>query len=352
MRVSLFFILIILFTIPFFLVANANADNLVISEIMPNPIGDDSKLEWIELQNKSNSEQQLSDWKLNDKLLPTFVIKANSYIVLVRDEVSYKAVFSQTATIIKHDFSLVNSGGKVTLTSKDNTISEFNYPESMEGISFELLDGDCKIILAHKDSHTSGIKNTSCANPSIAPTSLNPTPTFTGPSPSASLKPTPTTKPDVSTDSILIVINKVLPNPESGDEWLELKNLSNKSQNIKGWKLYDESNKSFTLPDKTLEPSMDYRVFPSTISLNNDGDTIRLYDNAGLLRDIFQYGKSGKGQVMTVAPEIITTDLPNQEVVEEISSQLLIPTQITQGKIEQKNNSNFKKPILYRIGDY
>lgn len=309
----------------------ANSNSLIISELMPNPVGDDSKLEWIELKNVSSSDISLGEWTLNDKVLPSFNIPPNAYLVLVKDENSFKTSFSQTAAIIKADFSMVNSGGKVTLKSNEGSIFEFNYTSSEEGKSFELLDGVCNTIQMHPESHSVGSLNTSCNQPTISPSN---------PPGDNSNSPTFINK---------VIINKVLPSPENGNEWIELRNLSSEKLNLQDWILQDESNKSYKIDSQSIEAYSVIKIYPSNISLNNDGDELRLIDNYGRQVDIFVYGKAIKGQVFEVGGIGATDEVDdekqesNQEDVKEVKS-----ISLENQKFESNTNRFYKKPILYK----
>lgn len=71
-----------------------NQNSVFLNEILPNPTGADESNEWIELYNSSNSEVDLSDWKIKDitGTITTFVIPkgtkllVNSFIVFKRPE--------------------------------------------------------------------------------------------------------------------------------------------------------------------------------------------------------------------------------------------------------------------------
>ncbi|MBP6859797.1 MAG: lamin tail domain-containing protein [Candidatus Magasanikbacteria bacterium] len=108
-----------------------NAD-IIISEILPNPEGDDSA-EFIELKNNSATVVNLAGWflKVGDKKY-TFV--DNTIIAPNGTLVFYKA-----ATKI----SLVNTVGKVELFNKDKTLVDLvKYEKPLSGKSFALVRGE------------------------------------------------------------------------------------------------------------------------------------------------------------------------------------------------------------------
>jgi hypothetical protein len=118
--------------------------------------------------------------------------------------------------------------------------------------------------------------------------------------PQKSLTPTPnraTPEP--------IILNEFLPQPhtdwngdgkvDSGDEFIELKNLSTTSISISGYRLDDQDGGSapYTIKDVTMQPGTRMVFFTSEtgILLSSGGDSVRLYKPSGSLpADAFTYG--------------------------------------------------------------
>lgn len=304
-------------------VNSSGNEKLVITEIMPNPIGSDTKLEWVEIYNNSGSALNLLDWSLNDKPLPEYVIPDSTFLVLVRDETEFKNMFGSSTSILKTEFSLNNAGGNVNLTSVNGDVFEFHYTESQEGKSFELYDGTCNIIEIHLESHSAGRANTSCD------------------------APLPTEKIQNENDIDLVIINSVSPNPETGEEWLDLKNQTSKKINLDGWVLKDASDKGFTINGLTLEPYSLIKVYPSTISLNNDGDELRLFDSTGRQVDVFIYPKASKDDMFVVSTLSEVAEREND--IDELTESNLVNQSVKSETITTfSNNKYFKKPIFYK----
>jgi hypothetical protein len=87
-----------------------------------------------------------------------------------------------------------------------------------------------------------------------------------------------------------IIINELLANPsgEQAGEWIELYNDSTDNVNLKGWVLSDSmgSTHQFTIPDDlTIGPKSYIVIFrsQSDITLNDDGDSVILYQPNGKL---------------------------------------------------------------------
>lgn len=116
--------------------------------------------------------------------------------------------------------------------------------------------------------------------------------------------------PGEEADSHSIVINEFLPNPSGldnapkpGGEWVELYNLSGIDVDVAGWNLYDAID-THELPITSLNTDTGDTIVPAygwlvvyrngdgDFSLNNDGDTVRLYDGtvaSGTLIDSHTY---------------------------------------------------------------
>jgi len=94
-----------------------------------------------------------------------------------------------------------------------------------------------------------------------------------------------------------IIINEVFPNPEgedSEDEFIELKNETDKEVNLSGWKLSDATEKKYEIQKSTLLPGA-YVVFwrkDSQIALNNSGkEIITLEDEKGNIISTVTYNE-------------------------------------------------------------
>lgn len=104
------------------------SDSIRVNELLPNPEGNDSGSEWIEIYSYDEFNRNLVGWylMLNNKkvILDEYSIQADEYLAI---EVS--------------GFS--NSGGKVTLYDpNDKIISSVDYEKSIEGQSYSLINED------------------------------------------------------------------------------------------------------------------------------------------------------------------------------------------------------------------
>lgn len=78
----------------------------------------------------------------------------------------------------------------------------------------------------------------------------------------------------------------------SNPEWVQIKNNTNQNITLENWYFTDNSNHSKNIDSFCLSASSIKTITYSSGWLNNDGDTINLYDNNGSLIDSLIYSKS------------------------------------------------------------
>lgn len=92
----------------------------------------------------------------------------------------------------------------------------------------------------------------------------------------------------------MITFYEILPNPvgtDSQNEWVKLYNSSDQVVNLFGWKIKDVSGKTFVFQQKEIG-SKNFLTVPSgqtKIALNNNGDSLFLYDQNNNLIDKASY---------------------------------------------------------------
>ncbi len=134
-----------------------------------------------------------------------------------------------------------------------------------------------------------------------------------------------------------IIINEIFPNPEGKDdnEWIEIKSIDTKTIDLNGWKIKDLSREytisSDGLPNTLINPNGFYVFYKKDtgISLNNNKETLYIYDKNGTLVDSVQY---------TNAPE-------NESLSRDEEQNFIWSTSPTPGdkniiSIKNTNNSN------------
>lgn len=140
--------LLIIIIIAFAAIYSASAD-IMISEIMYNPAGTDTKKEWIELYNYGESDANLSGWKIKDgsterAIFPYnrgFIIGPNSFIVISRDGENFTAEYpGYNGPVLESSFSLSNEGESLLLIDDKGNDVDYIYYEDIapEGYSIEL----------------------------------------------------------------------------------------------------------------------------------------------------------------------------------------------------------------------
>lgn len=102
------------------------SDEVFITEVFPNPEGQDSGKEWIELYNNSSEDVMLGNWKLSsgtkEYIFENIKLESQSFITLSDKDIG---------------FSIKNSDGEISLKDfKENIISTVTYEKSIEGNSF------------------------------------------------------------------------------------------------------------------------------------------------------------------------------------------------------------------------
>lgn len=123
--------------------------------------------------------------------------------------------------------------------------------------------------------------------------------------------------------SWMVVLNEFLPNPEGDEsgpkpngEWVELYNNGSESINVSGWHLYDALDHDLPITSSNTDTGgttiashgwlVVYRDGDGDFSLNNDGDTVKLYDgnipSANLL-DSYSYSSTTEGKTYARVPD-------------------------------------------------
>jgi DNA/RNA endonuclease YhcR with UshA esterase domain len=106
--------------------------------------------------------------------------------------------------------------------------------------------------------------------------------------------------PVVSDDSSGIVINEVYPNPpgvDTSDEFIEIKNISETTKTLDGWKISDASA-SYGISGEILPGQILFWPRSATkIALNNTGkETVKIINSLGAIADSVEYEGSVEGE--------------------------------------------------------
>jgi len=342
------------------------SNDIIISEIFPNPKGDDAEKEFVELFNKGLRDVNLSGWTLENGNETDHEIKGTSTIIKAG---GYFVVFRKESRLV-----LNNDGGVVKLYQpiKEKAFETVKYGKGSEGWSFNFIQNKkrqwSEIITPGKANE---IKNANHAPlPEFdCPEEILVGALFTFDSSdscdedgdkmnflwdfgdgtiSSSTSPEHSffrsgnyriklvasdgkieTKKEkiikvigsnaaanpgaikISADNAdkKIIINELLPNPEGADEegeWIELFNKGTASVNLLNWKLEDGSKKKFVFDSDLFISAGMYYVLErpeSGISLNNSNEKIYLYNDFGELADEIEYQKAIEGESLARGAE-------------------------------------------------
>ncbi len=310
----------------------AEENDLIITEIMHAPAKNEAgeKVEWIELYANADknfilkSNKQLKDfyfcakkgssenscassnyyaaYSLEEELSMekgTFAI-ATSKPEIFSDIKNIKIIkTSSSFNLLSNDDAFIAYSNDNKLTWKENIKYSDYFGEKKEGYSLE------RINLNENDWQESYI--------------LGGTP---GKENSKKLKEEPEEdpvppEPEIKDYSGKIRISELLPNPketpEKEKEFVELYNFGNENVDLSGWKIKDKTG-SYDLSGVSVAES--YKAFYNTVSLNNSGDEIKLFDPNDKEVDSINYDKSKENYSYSLNGEnwkwtsILT---PNQE---------------------------------------
>lgn len=289
---------LILAFLSFFLsfAGTAKALGVVINEIAWMGTQTSYNNEWIELYNNSDSPISLEGWvfKTADGDLEinlAKVVSANDYYLLERtDDNSVPGV---PADIIYQGI-LNNSGENLELyDSSGDLIDSVNC-----GSGWFAGDNSTKKTMEKKNS----LSGSDIGNWGTGQTSDG------TPKTRNSLATETESEPQKKSVSAIypsgVVINEILPSPEGSDaenEWIEIFNQNDFKIDLSGWQIIDTGGKTvvFTLPERTSIEPLDFLVFPRSITkitLNNDGDGLKLLRPDGNVLDDIVYEKARRGQ--------------------------------------------------------
>lgn len=96
---------------------------------------------------------------------------------------------------------------------------------------------------------------------------------------------------NIRTSSDKIKINEIMPDPDSGSEWIELYNPENSKINLSDWSLFDNVGKITTL-DTNISAAGFYTYTLNDAKLNNSGDKVLLKNKNNKIIDQISYGNN------------------------------------------------------------
>ncbi len=123
----------------------AQWNDIIISELMPdpNPVKVDlPDAEFIEIYNRSEHPFDLQNWSLNDKLLPSYILRPRQFVVLCASTDSASLAFSGSVVSLNSWLTLSNSGATLILRDATSTAIDsltYSAAEVVGGISLERI---------------------------------------------------------------------------------------------------------------------------------------------------------------------------------------------------------------------
>lgn len=295
---------------------------LKITEILPNPEGEDSGAESVEIYNSGTATVDLDGWYLDDKNLG--VLKTSAWQI---SQITIGPGEYMVLTIPKNKFSLNNSGGdSVNLYFSDKTLADsVSYTE------------DAKENISYQKFQSAWVWSAL----SLGKENFGQTAQIVGAS--------------------QIYINEIFANPEGadeGNEWVEIYNSSNEAVNLKGFVLDNgKDNQSsltnaLTLDEKAVLQAKSFlqvKIPEDKFLLANSGGNLRFFDPSGKILETISfpalvearsYSKNSEGKWELAFPTSGQINVSQHEENKILISELLAsPSQEQDEFVEFYNTS-------------
>ncbi|MFH1946660.1 MAG: lamin tail domain-containing protein [Candidatus Magasanikbacteria bacterium] len=313
-------ILFVVFLMTFFLftkfVFSENAD-IVINEIGAY---EPDNHEWIEIYNKGESIVAIQGWKfivegeskhgINlTSSTDSFIIEPGEYAIIVENDLNFLVDYPDySGKLFDSSWGGINEDGskKIGLEDGDGVeIEYFNYPPA-PNFSLERKDvnepaNDENNWEEHPDGNSVGEENYSHVSEDtedmgddeedaeVVDDTEDEDTEDTG-------DDEEDTEVTTSTEQALVLkINEFVPNPDSGNEWIEIYNQTTSSVDLNGWKLFDAVGQIAT-PTGTIEGLGFFVVELASSKLNNTGgDSVILQNASSTIIDSTSYTTVIKG---------------------------------------------------------
>jgi hypothetical protein len=289
---------------------------LTITEIMPNPEGNDLGREWIEVMNNSSETIKITSgkngWRINDGKNHLFnedlIVYPQEIFVIVQDRNTFLKDYPNfQGKLISANFSLKNEAGQIQIFDEQkNLLAEANYQSSCGGnnngysIFFEnnvckenKIKGGTPGNLLVKDEEEkikeSGNEQISVVTATVVTTTLT----------SSMSASQPTTSENTKTFKPTLIISEFLPNPEGNDqdkEFVEIYNYGDEAIDLNSF-ILEIGKKKINLQGK-IEPQ-EYFVISNkdnNFHIRNNGETLKLYFDKQEIFSVSYQGKAPEGK--------------------------------------------------------
>lgn len=253
--------------------ATASAEIIIQSVEIGSPLAAD---EYVVLKNTSSEPVDISKWSIQSKTSGSSTVQKKNFNpgALIAPEGTYIVAhssgrFAPSANMTYTTLSLTEKGGVVGLFSNTTYATTFkDEPSLVSSFNF--------------NSTTPETSQTTSSTPAAAetpPKAVASKPEYIG-----TIAEAPKKWP--------IQISELLPNPQSGDEFIELSNTAAEGVDVSGLWIKDASGSSYALGSRgenTVLGAYEFRLWKratTRIALNNtDGEHVILHDQSGNLVD-------------------------------------------------------------------
>lgn len=263
------------------------SDDIIISEIFPNPADNEADEEFIELYNTGTDPVNLYKWQLSDNSKSVYTFDNDDFSSLTIEPEEYFVVYRNVSSI-----ALNNTGGdQVILHHPDGELTDgisYEKAPEAESLSFdiegqswlwtsEVTPGDANIFIGGDDTTDPDDDSGGNDDTNDEGDSGDTTDGGTGDDSGSNDAPS---EADIR-------ITELLPDPEGSDttgEWIELYNASDFDADLFHWSVADPQTK-YTFKEGAMIFAGGYYVLwrgESGISLNNTGDSVTLFNPASL----------------------------------------------------------------------
>lgn len=251
-----------------------------ITELLPNPTGDDTDNEWLEIYNESENSAPLTHCQIN--------IAGSNYVFLTNDGLGPKeqriihSLYDTDGN--EKTLSLRNTGDTIvalqkTTPTETTTIQSFLYSDAPEGQSWARFGESWQWTY----KLTPNLENIALSTP--------PVPEITEHA-SSNNNISPNNLPESDTSSSQLSITELLPNPKSpatdeNDEYVEIYNPTDEPIILDGYKVQTGDNYSYSFTiDKQTILAKSFLILTSGntgLVLSNNSGRARLLDPAGII---------------------------------------------------------------------
>ncbi len=365
--IILFIILGGFFIWPNFQVFANSYHDVVINELMWMGSATSSSDEWIELKNMTDQDIDFSvnNWTIykNDVLMVTLnqgIIKANSYFLISKNDKENSIInIVPDLKVASFKNSLNNSDVQYKLYDSLINLEEnlIDIADDGTGAPLAGLNGAFKVSMERNSEPEDGSLASNWHN-SQEQINLdsNSTDFATPKDQNSENMQTPTIFPDQ------IFINEILPNPKDSDdaEFIELYNNNSFDVDLTNWQIGDSTTSRYAIKTSDFaDPKIkakSYFLLPKSIiniTLNNDSDSVKLYQPNQNLLDQIDYSECFEGQSYNKVSdnnwqwsETLTPNAVN--IISQSNSQVSEPKS-PEAIIEIPKGPYFKKIIITEI---